>query len=34
MSKKSSPISTDFCPQTLFLYGTYKEDGTPNFILF
>jgi len=23
-----------FCPQTLFLYGTYKEDGTPNFGLF
>jgi len=24
----------NFCPQTLFLYGTYKEDGTPNFGLF
>ena len=23
-----------FCPQTLFLYGTYKADGTPNFGLF
>ena len=23
-----------FCPQTLFVYGTYKEDGTPNFGLF
>lgn len=34
MSKKSMPISNDFCPQTLFLYGTYKEDGTPNFGLF
>jgi flavin reductase (DIM6/NTAB) family NADH-FMN oxidoreductase RutF len=32
--KKSLPISNDFCPQTLFLYGTYKEDQTPNFGLF
>ena len=32
--KKSIPITNDFCPQTLFLYGTYKEDGTPNFGLF
>ncbi|MBP7175841.1 MAG: flavin reductase [Thermoclostridium sp.] len=32
--KKSMPISNDFCPQTLFMYGTYKEDGTPNFGLF
>lgn len=23
-----------FCPQTLFMYGTYKEDKTPNFGLF
>lgn len=34
MRKISVPISNDFCPQTLFLYGTYKEDGTPNFGLF
>lgn len=34
MNKISMPISNDFCPQTLFLYGTYKEDGTPNFGLF
>lgn len=34
MSKISMPISNDFCPQTLFIYGTYKEDGTPNFGLF
>lgn len=34
MSKKSIPITNNFCPQTLFLYGTYKEDGTPNFGLF
>jgi flavin reductase (DIM6/NTAB) family NADH-FMN oxidoreductase RutF len=32
--KVSAPISNDFCPQTLFLYGTYREDGTPNFGLF
>lgn len=31
MSKVSARISNDFCPQTLFLYGTYREDGTPNF---
>ncbi len=24
----------DFCPQQLFLYGTWKEDGTPDFGLF
>ena len=24
----------DYCPQTLFAYGAYKEDGTPNFGLF
>lgn len=34
MSKISVPFSNNFCPQTLFLYGTYKEDGTPNFGLF
>lgn len=34
MSKVSIPITNDYCPQTLFLYGTYKEDGTPNFGLF
>lgn len=32
--KISVPASNDFCPQTLFLYGTYKEDGTPDFGLF
>lgn len=32
--KISVPVSNDFCPQTLFLYGTYKEDGTPDFGLF
>lgn len=34
MSKRSVPATNDFCPQTLFLYGTYKEDNTPNFGLF
>ncbi len=34
MSKISTQISNDFCPQTLFVYGTYKEDGTPDFGLF
>ena len=32
--KKSISISNDFCPQTLFLYGTYKDDNSPNFGLF
>jgi len=32
--KKSIPATNDLCPQTMFLYGTYKEDGTPNFGLF
>ena len=32
--KISTAISNDFCPQTLFLYGTYKEDKSPNFGLF
>ncbi len=26
--------SNDLCPQALFLYGTYEEDGTPHFGLF
>lgn len=34
MKKVSVDISNNYCPQTLFLYGTYKEDGTPNFGLF
>ena len=34
MEKKSIGPENKFCPQTLFLYGTYKEDGTPNFGLF
>lgn len=35
MSKVSmSNISNDYCPQTLFCYGTYRDDGQPNFGLF
>lgn len=34
MSKISLSPTNDFCPQTLFLYGTYDEDGEPNFGLF
>lgn len=34
MSKISVPITNDFCPQTLFLYGTYGEDKKPDFGLF
>jgi len=34
MEKISVAPSNALCPQTLFLYGTYKEDGTPNFGLF
>ena len=34
MSKISLPPTNDFCPQTLFLYGTYDEEGEPNFGLF
>lgn len=34
MSKVSVPVNNDICPQTLFVYGTYKEDGRPNFGLF
>ena len=26
--------SNAYCPQTFFTYGTYKEDGSPNFGLF
>lgn len=32
--KKSMGISNGFCPQTLFVYGTYNGDGTPDFGLF
>ena len=34
MSKTSLKPTNDFCPQTLFLYGTYDDEGKPNFGLF
>lgn len=34
MNKISVPTTNDFCPQTLFVYGTYTADGKPNFGLF
>ena len=34
MDKISIKPGNTFCPQALFLYGTYKENGTPNFGLF
>lgn len=34
MTKIAMPVSNNYCPQTMFLYGTYREDGTPNFGLF
>jgi len=33
MKKSITPVN-HFCPQPLFVYGTNKEDGTPNFGLF
>lgn len=32
--KVSIPADNAWCPQPLYLYGTYKEDGTPDFGLF
>ena len=34
MSKVSVAATNDFCPQTLFVYGTRNEDTTPDFGLF
>jgi len=34
MEKVSISPSNQYCPQAMFLYGTYKEDGSPNFGLF
>lgn len=34
MAKVKTEIGNDFCPQTLFLYGTRQEDGRPHFGLF
>ncbi len=34
MAKVSVKRGNDFCPQTLFVYGTFKENGDANFGLF
>ena len=34
MGKISLKPYNDYCPQTLFLYGTYDENGKPDFGLF
>lgn len=34
MEKRSLKPNNDYCPQTLFLYGTYDEQGNPDFGLF
>ncbi len=34
MKKVTVPTTNDLCPQTLFVYGTTNEDGTPDFGLF
>ena len=34
MGKISMQPNNNFCPQTLFLYGTYDEKGNPDFGLF
>ena len=34
MGKKSLKPYNDYCPQTLFLYGTYDENRNPDFGLF
>ncbi len=34
MGKVTGKLGNDFCPQALFLYGNYQEDGRPHFGLF
>ena len=34
MSKIIMPPTNDYCPQSLFLYGTYDDEGRPDFGLF
>lgn len=34
MKKISVPATNDLCPQSLFVYGTMNQDGTPDFGLF
>lgn len=31
MKKVSVSATNDICPQTLFVYGSMNEDGTPGF---
>lgn len=34
MAKINGSISNEFCPQSLYLYGNYEENGTPHFGMF
>lgn len=34
MKRSLTEWNNDYCPQTLFLFGTYKDDGKPNYGLF
>lgn len=34
MAKIQGKLSNDFCPQSLYLYGNFEEDGTPHFGMF
>ena len=34
MTKISLDAGNAFCPQALYLYGTYRDDGRPNYGLF
>lgn len=34
MKKVSVSATNDICPQTLFVYGSMNEDGTPDFGFF
>lgn len=34
MKKVSVPATNDLCPQTLFVFGSMNQDGTPDFGLF
>jgi len=34
MAKIQGKISNDFCPQSLYLYGSYEDGGAPHFGMF
>lgn len=34
MAKIQGKLDNNFCPQSLYLYGNYEEDGTPHFGMF